>query len=63
MNSITDNKKFWRTVKPLFTDKVQTSPSIALIENEKSIADENVIAEIFNEFFTNVIDTIDITPT
>ena len=61
MNSVTDNKKFWRTVEPLFTHKVQTSPSITLIENEKLITDEILIAEIFNEFFTNIIDT-NITP-
>ena len=48
MNSVTDNKRFRRTVKPLFTDKVQTTPSITLIENEKLITDEIVIAEIFN---------------
>ena len=48
MNSVTDNKKFWRTVKPLFTDKVQTSSSITLVENEKIITNDNEIAEIFN---------------
>ena len=61
MNSVIDNKKFWRTVKPFFTDKVQITPSITLIENEKLITDEIEIAEIFNVFFTNIIDTIDIT--
>ena len=62
MNSVTDNKRFWRTVKPLFTEKVQTTTSITRIENEALIADEIVIADIFNEFLTNVIDAIDITP-
>ena len=62
MNSVTDNKKFWRTVKPLFTDKVQTSSSITLVENEKLITNDNEIAEIFNEFFTNITKTIDIAP-
>ena len=62
MNSVTDNKTFWRTVKPLFTDKIQTTPSITLIKNEKLITEENVIAETFKEFFTNIINTIYITP-
>ena len=62
MDSVTDNKKCWRTVKPLFTAKVQTTPCITRIENEKLVTDEMVIAEIFYEFFTNIIDTIDITP-
>ena len=50
------------TVKPLFTDNVQTTPSITLIETEKLITDEIVVAEICNEFFTNITDAIDITP-
>ena len=29
---ITDNKTFWKTVKPLFTDKVQKKSKITLIE-------------------------------
>ena len=62
MDSVTDNKKFWRTVKALFTAKVQTTTSITRIENEKLSTDEMEIAEIFSEFFTNIIDTIDITP-
>ena len=62
MNSVTDNKKFWKTVKPLFTDKVQTSSSITLVENEKIITNDSEIAEIINEFFTNITKTMDIAP-
>ena len=29
---ITDNNTFWKTAKPLFTDKVQTKSKITLIE-------------------------------
>ena len=32
---ITDNKTFWKTVKPLFTDKIQTKSKITLIEKKK----------------------------
>ena len=60
MNSITD-KRFWRTIKPQFTDMVQTTPSITFIENEKLITDEIAITEIFNAFFANIIDVIDTT--
>ena len=51
LNFVTDNKKFWKTVKPLFTDTVQTSSSITLIENEKFITNDSEIAEILNDFF------------
>ena len=62
MNSVLDNKKFWRTVKPFFTDKVQTSSSILFVEDEKTITNNSEVAEIFNEFFTNITKTIDIAP-
>ena len=31
-NDITDNKTFWKTVKPLFTDKIKTKSKITLME-------------------------------
>ena len=31
---ITNNKTFWKTVKPLFTDKIQTKSKITLIEKK-----------------------------
>ena len=31
---ITDNKTFWKTVKPLFTDKIQIKSKITLIEKK-----------------------------
>ena len=34
---ITDNKTFWKTVKPLFTDKIQTKSIITLIEKKLSL--------------------------
>ena len=49
---ITDNKIFWKTVKPLFTDKIQTKFKITLIEKkvvsrvgQEQIVSERVISE------------------
>ena len=33
-NDITDNKAFWKMVKPFFTDKIKTKSKITLIENK-----------------------------
>ena len=44
---INDNKTFWKTVKPLFTEKVKINSKITLIE-EKVISkqgEENIIEE------------------
>ena len=62
MNSVIDNNKFWRTVKPLFTDKVQTSSNITLVEYERITTNDSEVAEIFNEFVTNITKTMDIAP-
>ena len=32
---IIDNKTFWKTVRPLFKDNMQTKSKITLIENKK----------------------------
>ena len=32
MRDIIDNKTFWKTVKPFFTDKIKTKPKITLIK-------------------------------
>ena len=37
LNNVTDNKKFWKTVKPFLSDKVTTFPKISLVENDKII--------------------------
>ena len=45
---LSDNHKFWKTVKLLFSDKVQLNTSIALIEDGKMITEHSEIAEVFN---------------
>ena len=35
VKDITDNKEFWKTVKPLFSDKSKSRRTITLVENVK----------------------------
>ena len=60
LKDISDNRKFWKTVKPLFSDKVQTNSSITLNENGKILTNELEIAEVFNNFFINITDSLGI---
>ena len=53
--NITDNKKFWGTVKPLFSNNVISDTSITLNEEEKLIKNEYEIANIFNTFFIETV--------
>ena len=39
INLIADNKKFWRTVKPSFTDKSKNSQNITLVEGKDIVTD------------------------
>ena len=52
---VTDNKKFWQTVKPLFSNKVKAKTVIKLVENDAMIDDESEIAKNFNEYFVNIV--------
>ena len=36
VKDITDNKKFWKTVKPLFSDKSKSRRTIKLLEDVKT---------------------------
>ena len=71
---ITDNKTFWKTVKPLFTDKIQTKSKITLIEkkvvsgvrqeqivSQKVISEDQAVADVFNKFFFIILPNL--TPT
>ena len=55
VSAITDQKKFWKTVKPNFSDKSMKNENIILVENEKLIKKDIDIAETFNAFFVNIV--------
>ena len=59
--SITDSKKFWRTISPLFTDKGGIRDKIVLVENEEIISDDGQVAETFNDFFSRSVEALGIT--
>ena len=39
LKNVTDNKEFWKTVKPFLSDKVTTFPIISLVEKGEIISD------------------------
>ena len=49
INSISDNKKFWQIVKPLFSNKVEGKTTITLVKNDEMTDDEIQIANLLNE--------------
>ena len=61
INIITDYRKFWKYIKPSFSDKIATFSNLILYDNEDIISKENDVAEIFNSYFSNIVNTLDIT--
>ena len=58
---ITDNTKFWKTIKPLFSDKNNICRKITLIEKNEIISNDKEVAEVMNDFFSNAVANLDIT--
>ena len=59
--NIIDERKFWLTVKPLYNDKNSgIREKILLVENGELIDDDSQIAETFNNFFSNSVNTLGI---
>ena len=54
INEITDNRKFWKKVKPFFTDKCKTTNNIILTEKNETFNDNKKFSNTFNKYFTNV---------
>ena len=54
MNGVTENKKFWKTIKPFCTEKNKTTNNIILTENNVTVMEDKAIYQIFNIYFTNV---------
>ena len=54
-SSVTDNKTFWKTVKPLFSSKMTSSHAIALCEQSHIFDNDQDVADIFNDFFINAV--------
>lgn len=60
MKNYTDNKKFWHTVKPLFSNYNGGSQKITLIEKGEIISNDENIANTFNNFFIDSVKNLDI---
>ena len=58
LSVISDNRKFWETVKPLFPNKGNYGNKIKLVEN-KEIFDDDTKEEL-NNFFKTAVASLDI---
>ena len=59
-SNVTDNKKFWRAIKPLFSEKSITKENIILVEENNIINDDLSVSQTFDEFFSNAVKNLNI---
>ena len=54
VNHLTENKNFWRVVKPNFANKIFGTNRVILRDGGKIISDTEKVADTFNKFFVNI---------
>ena len=62
IQDITDNKKFWKTIRPYFSDKGYNQTKITIVEKDSIITDEKKIATLMNNYFINITKNLDLKP-
>ena len=60
IKNITDNKLFWKTMKPFLSEKCTYASKISLIHNDNVISDDQELAYTFNNFFEHAVDNLGI---
>ena len=59
---ICDNKKFWKVVKPMLSNKIVSNEKISLVEGDDIVKTEKETATILNNFFSNIVKKLEIEP-
>ena len=54
VKSISGNKKFWKTIKPFFSNKGLNTKNMMLVDDSGIVREEEIIANIMNNYFTNI---------
>ena len=54
MKDLLDNRKFWKTIKPYFSNKGLNSSKLLLKEKGNLVPDEKEVATIMNNVFINI---------
>ena len=57
---IADNKQFWRTVKPLLSNKSKSNEKITVVEDNEIISKDKDNVELLNSFFSNALKNLKI---
>ena len=62
IKNITNNKAFWKTIKPYFSNKGLGPSSLILSEKNKIVTNHQDIANIMNNYFTDITSHLNLKP-
>ena len=54
VKDIHDNKKFWKTIKPFFSNKGLNTNKLMIIEKNNLISEKSILANTMNQYFTSI---------
>ena len=54
LKDLSDNRRFWKTIKPCFSNKGLNSKKLLLKEKGNLVSDKKELANIMNNFFINI---------
>ena len=57
---VSDNKLFWKTVKPFFSNNGNHRGNVKLVEGDKLLQDDSEVAGELNNFFKEAVSTLDV---
>ena len=55
---VSDNKLFWKTVKPVFFTKASYNANIKLTDKDKIIQNDEKVAETLKSFYENSVSSL-----
>ena len=60
VETVCDNKKFWKVVKPLLSNKIMSSEKKTLVEGTNILKNDKGTAKVLNYFFSTIITNLKI---
>ena len=57
---VKDNKKFWKRISPLSSNKIKSKEKITLVENDEIISSDIEVAKTFQNFFSSIVKNLNI---
>lgn len=56
-----DNKTFWKTARPLLSNKSRLPVNVTLVKKNHVISDNDKVGDVFNDCFTSIVKNLNIT--